>query len=370
MPMEYQERSQPDPNKPGSYFSSLSEAIQLPAAIREEIAYQAIQNTLTDPRVPWNLLEYNCTYRSEMIISTLLDLCVPAIAIRRVTSLNDDLSQETISNAYQRLEDGSLLSSSPKVSKFFSHADPFMAMMLPKMQKYIPASDQIANELTYDGVTIKFLSENRVNVGGKDYNFHLADKVIWSIGHITAGVIVETNEGAELRVIDPTLSPNNLLTADEWLKLQNNPKGYLLASALGEKPALVPEVLGDLQKETVLSLLNTQLSRKEKAEDSLSPAEQATVIRQKLAELSEEGRAAFYNSLFQCADSFPYKNWDGWRISGPLEGKDGTIVPDFPDGKQTREVAIEGFLAPFVTFQKFLHEVLEDEMFEFRSVRI
>lgn len=226
------------------------------------------------------VMEHGCTDRSELLIGALLQSGVPYEALGRVSTFLD--------------------TSKSAAKGAFTLADPAHGDSFSRAWQMVFGSE-FPRSILLKGAE----SEVKLDVDGE---------IQWNIGHIapTVWVVDRAGQAAQLRVLDPILSPARSLTVEEWHALQRAPDATLLWGALGEPPL----VMGAYLPAAALAewrKLNHLGSR-----DAVEPAQVDATLRA----MPPETRAEIQAALLGIADKAPWhpRHWTGYSFAGGQGG--------------------------------------------------
>ncbi|MCH2547863.1 MAG: hypothetical protein MK052_09690 [Alphaproteobacteria bacterium] len=164
--------------------------------------------------------------------------------------------------------------------------------------------------------------------------------VQWQLGHTAPTVWVKDahQSNPQLRVMDPILSPDQLLTIDQWRQLHNAESAAILWGRAGEAPVIMVEHLPPaMQKQLKLRF-------------NVASAEQidTDTINALLRKSSPEIRMQIHGDILNIEEKSSWypRHWTGYSFTGDLENLNGNPLPQWranrPDITQLRiEAALQ-----------------------------
>lgn len=263
--------------------------------------------------------EYGCTDRSEVIIGSLLNWGVDAAALGRASTFYD-ATRNTGGHEVFVLEDA-------------AHGNDFYR----------------AWQLVFGNT---FRREILLKYNGQEYLLDVDGTIKWNIGHIAPTLWVETGEGRELRVLDPLLGPDALLTLEEWRARQNAEAAAVLWGALGYAPDILVEYLSGGKRERFLRAFNMT------SFGGIDTEQMNALLR----DTPPEMKAQLYADIL---DIDPKASWHPLRWSGYSFA--GDSLPDWNPKDaalvQRRYAAALERLAPLRAYHELRERYADDEAF-------
>lgn len=219
-----------------------------------------------------SVMQYGSADRAEVLIGALLQTGVSSQAMGRISTLYDtkqDLRVFTLTDPH--------------------HGDAFYK----------------AWQLAFGN---EFAREIRLEKDGEELVLDVDGTIRWKAGHIAPTLWVRDNivDEPQLRVLDPLLSPDKLVSPEEWRRLQNAEPAALVWAAVGEVPVLMVEHL----TEEVLRRLKQHLNIAEN-----EPADAAEINRL-LKESSPEIRVGIEADALDIPDKAAWhpRNWNEYSL--------------------------------------------------------
>lgn len=233
-------------------------------------------NLAKDPSILPQMLEYGCTERSELMIATMQDWGVPYSALGRASTFFDAAHNRGGSDVFT-LED-------PYHGKAFSRAWQLVfGNAFPRRIEL--RGTQQTTVLDVDG-TIR-----------------------WNIGHIAPTLWVTDEQGGRsLRVLDPVLSPDKLLSLDAWRILQKAEPAAIAWGALGEAPQVQVESLSGEMLERFRKVQHIP------AHEPLDPAYWNAILADSPADMRADVYAEVLNIPRKAA--WHPREWAGYSFAG------------------------------------------------------
>lgn len=266
------------------------------------------------------VMEHGCTDRSEVLIGMLIGWGVPMDALGRASTFYDAARNQGGNQVFV-LED-------PAHASAFNHAW----------------------QLVFGN---SFAKTIRLTKGEQEYLLDVSGAIRWNIGHIAPTLWVQGTDGKRaLRVIDPVLSPDAVLTLADWRRLQQAEPAALLWGKLGDAPDILPEYLSGAMAERFRKRFDIALNE--------TATENALDIM--LRNTPPEMKAQLYAQVLDIAPKSPWhpREWRGYSFGGGA-------LPDWQAGNdavsQRRYDRAKERLAPLVAYEEMRASFDDDEAF-------
>lgn len=289
------------------------------AVLSMDIANTLLCHAVQDIPLAEDVWEYGCTERSELIIGTLLHWGVNPAAVGRASTFYDKARNHG-GQAVFALED-------PAHGEAFNRG--WQLVFGNTIKKEI--------ELIYDD---------------QRYLLDVDGTVQWNIGHIAPTLWVQGQHGRELRVLDPLLSPDALLTLEEWRARQHAQPAAIVWGALGDAPDILVEYLSGDMRERFLRAFKLQ------SFDTIEPEQLNATLR----DIPPEMKAEIYAKTLDIEEDSAWHplHWRGYSFAGDS-------LPDWDVQNealmQQRYDAALRKLAPLRAYQQMREQYADDEAF-------
>lgn len=256
------------------------------------------------------VLEYGSEDRTEVLIGALLQTGVSPKALGRVVTFQQGGKQEIV--------------------------DPHHGEAFYKVWQLVFGTQ----------FTRKILLEK----DGAEVELDVDGTINWHTGYTAPTLWVRDNlaDEPQLRVLDAALSPDRLLTPEEWRKLQNAEAAALLWGAVEENPLLMVEHLPE----------NALLRLKRQMNIATTEPVDTEELTQLLRESSPEVLAEMEADVLEIPDKAAWhpRNWTGYSLSGGLQHPSGGAVPQLrAEQAESIQQRIEAALANLELIQAYHH---------------
>lgn len=288
--------------------------------LSEAAASALLCHILREQPLARDVWEYGCTDRSELVIGALLEQGVHPAAIGRASTFYDTARNQGGGQQVFSLEDP-------------AHDEAFYRAW------QLVFGDDFKREIT-------------LLHGEQELVLDVDGTIQWNIGHIAPTLWVQTAQGAQLRVLDPVLGPDGLLSLEAWRARQQAQAAAVVWGALGHAPDILVEYTSGLMRGRLLRALH-QPSHTE------IDSQQVNVL---LRETPQEMKAALYARVLQIDPDAPWHplHWAGYSFTGD-------DLPDWnvqnPDVMQRRHAAASRRLEPLLLYQQMREKYTDDEAF-------
>lgn len=238
--------------------------------------------------------QYGCTNRSELLIGALLQSGVPSQALGRISTFYDTTRNK-----------------GPK--DVFTLTDPYHGEAFYEAWQLVMGTNKYPRTIT-------------LKKGDDELVMDVDGEIQWNVGHIAPTVWVRDSldEPPQLRVIDPILSPERILTPQAWRSLQNAEPAAMVWGGLHEPPMLLVEYLSPEMLKRLKLRMNIPSSEKV----------DSAALNKLLRQSSPEVRTDIEAYVLDIEDKSPWhpRKWAGYSFAGDLLDGSGNALPGWSEG--------------------------------------
>lgn len=281
--------------------------------------------------IPFNMVEYGCIDRSELMIADLLKEGVHPWTLGRISNLETDLSKPTLDRRKKELE----TTGQTDVMHVSDHVETQFQDDLKSSTFLTPVLYQRGVSIGVGHTKFTFSPDNPTHIVAESadskhkYTIHRTPDAYWTVGHIAPTIRVHdpADDKVKTLVFDPALG-DKPMSIEAWKAKQNNQNSAVIWGALGQKPALLENFMTPQQKQRWDGLQGTQ----------------------------EERTADFFH--LEKDSALHPSHWGGRSLEGDPKGADGKPLPDWneatPLERLARENLAKASLQPIVDYRDAL----------------